>query len=179
MAKESPLQDRRALLDDWRRQVKNEEAGGGSGHKRDREIASETGAAIPLGTTEGSTALERYRMRKQQKLLEQHAEENYGSRPPLLPPARSLVSAYDDDETGDFSRAVSTITMSSGTPSFTRRLASSGKATRRKSLSVGAHHRYTRESLSQESREPDCKSNRLLCTDSSDSCVIHFSPIEL
>lgn len=159
LAKESPSQDRRALLDDWRRQVKNEEANiGSSGHKRDREIAPEIGVTAPLGNQEGSTALERYRMRKQQK----HAEEsNSGSRPPLLPPARSLVSGYDDDETGDFSRAVGTIGISGGTPSFSRRLASSGKATRRKSLSVSAIHRHARESLSQESREPDCKSHLL------------------
>jgi hypothetical protein len=163
LAKESPSQDRRALLDDWRRQVKNEEANiGSSGHKRDRENAPEIGVTAPLGNQEGSTALERYRMRKQQKLLQQHAEEsNSGSRPPLLPPARSLVSGYDDDETGDFSRAVGTIGISGGTPSFSRRLASSGKATRRKSLSVSALHRHARESLSQESREPDCKLHRL------------------
>ena len=157
LAKESPVQDRRALLDDWRRQVKNEEPS--SGHKRDREHAPETGAAVPLGIPEGSTALERYRMRKQQKLLQQYAEESAtGSRPPLLPPARSLASAYDDEETGDFSKVAGTIGISCGTPSFSRRLASSGKATRRKSFSVGAIHRHARESLSQESKEPDCKS---------------------
>ena len=156
LAKESPVQDRRALLDDWRRQVTNEEPS--SGHKRDREQAPETGAAVPLGISEGSTALERYRMRKQQKLLQQYAEESTGSRPPLLPPARSLASAYDDEETGDFSKAAGTIGISVGTPSFSRRLASSGKATRRKSFSVGAIHRHARESLSQESREPDCES---------------------
>lgn len=155
--KETPQKDRREMLDDWRRQVKTDDANNNS-HKRERddviEAMSSTAAVV---STEGTTALERYRMRKQQKLLQQHAEENYGSRPPLLPPSRSVVATYDDDEaTGDYSRAASSVNVMSGTPSFSRRLTSSGRAARRKSFSVGASHR-ARETLSQESREPECK----------------------
>jgi hypothetical protein len=162
-AKETPQKDRREMLDDWRRQVKIDDKNNTNPHKRDRDdnTAHETMSTAAVISTEGTTALERYRMRKQQKLLQQHAEENYGSRPPLLPPSRSFVpSTYDDDETtGDYSRtavAAASVSVLTGTPSFSRRLTSSGRAARRKSFSVGPNHR-TRETLSQESREPECK----------------------
>ena len=154
VTKESPVQDRRALLDDWRRGKLDAT---GNSVKRDREEEQEVFTTAPVVNLEGSTALERYRMRKQQKLQQQNAIENSGSRPPLLPPARSLMSAYDDEETGDYSRMVTSTGVSSGTPSFTRRLTNSGKAARRKSYSVGAINRYSRETLSQESREPECE----------------------
>ena len=147
---ETPQKDRRAMLDDWRRQTKQEEP---AANKRVRDDPT---AAI---STEGTTALERYRMRKQQKLLEQNNDENHGARPPLLPPTRSVISSHtcDDEETGDYSRAAISIGVSSGTPSLSRRLTTSGRAARRKSFSVGGNHRHMRESLSQESREPECK----------------------
>jgi len=146
---ETPQKDRRALLDEWRRQ-KGQEENTSKRLREDSTDSSEQNFTIASdGSTEGTTALERYRMRKQQKLLQQREESS--SRPPMLPPSRPAM-AFEDEDTTDFNASVSLI--SGGTPSFSRRLASSGRA-RRRSLSMGARHR-TRETFSQESHDKDC-----------------------
>jgi hypothetical protein len=152
VAKETPVKDRRALLEDWRRQTKNDEAI--AQHKREREDVENT-QYIAFASTEGTTALERYRMRKQQKLLQQNTDESSFSRPPLLPSTRSCIASNDDEDTSDYSRALSTINISTGTPSFSRRLGGTAGGARRRSFSVGGHQ--SREGASQDSRDSDRK----------------------
>lgn len=147
---ETPQKDRRALLDEWRRQKGHEE----NTSKRLREDSNYDSERSHTATSdfssEGTTALERYRMRKQQKLLQQREETS--SRPPMHPPARPPM-AFEDEDTTDHRASVSH--FSGGTPSFSRRLTSSGRA-RRRSLSMGAKHR-TREAFSQESHDTESK----------------------
>lgn len=145
----TPQKDRRAMLDEWRRQSKGPE----STNKRVLDDAVSSDSKPPLSSAEGGmTALERYRLRKQQKLMQHNDENAGGHRPPLLPPSRSAMTFEDEDTTIDLGRGTSSL-LSSGTPSFSRRLSTSGKA-RRRSFSVGAR---MRETLSQESREPESK----------------------
>ena len=121
----TPQKDSRSMLEDWRRKTDNEVSQNNTVIVHKREF-----------TETGSTALERYRMRKQLKLGQ---DEN--SLPPSGMPPRTISSAptFDDDElTGDYSR----VTL--GTPAFSRRVAGGGRAARRRSLSVGSRHR-TRE----------------------------------
>lgn len=146
------------MLDEWRRQSRDEQ----DSNKKAKTEGS-------FATSEGASALERYRMRKQQKAQQQQQlqatnDENNinSSRPPLLPrPTVSSSMTFDDDDdhTADFGgRTLS----SAGTPSFSRRLTSSGRA-RRRSTSMGAARRTPMSktlsqqslSLSQESKEPE------------------------
>lgn len=155
----TPQKDRRAMLDEWRRQTKTEESSS-SAIKREREESPDVKLNEPLAAPEGTTALERYRMRKQQKMLlahNQYDENNVpAARPPLLPPSRPAMAFEDDEVTSDYGRS-SGSHSNSGTPSFSRRLTSSGRA-RRRSYSVGgSHRRPPRDTLSQESQEPECK----------------------
>lgn len=130
--------DRRVMLDKWRREREDTAA------RMTSEIEPEAAipASLPSNTSESRSALERFRDRKRKE--RQH--ENV--LPPTHPSAttRSTI-CYDDDE--DYGHGGGTGTfISSGTPSFSRRLGGTASKARRRSYSVGARGRSM--NLSQE-----------------------------
>ena len=132
------MKDSRTMLEDWRRQSTHDDMhAASSANKRDFVEA-------------GTTALERYRMKKLQKLeqAENSLPPSHGFSSGMPPRAVNSAPIFDDDDlTGDYSR----VTM--GTPAFSRRLAGGGRAARRRSFSVGSRHRArdTSPCLTQDS----------------------------
>lgn len=122
----TPQKDSRAMLEEWRRTTED------NANKREFGDANA-----------GTTALERYRMRKQQKLETENLPPS-GRTAMSSVPIHSAPLFDDDDMTGEHSRAAL------GTPAFSRRLAGGGRAARRKSFSVGPRHRSS-PSLTQDS----------------------------
>ena len=129
------------MLDEWRKQLKKDDSDSNKRPKVNQETKQKS-----QFVTEGTTALERYRMRKQQKLQQQLMNEEH-QRPPQHPSRQVLLMDDEDDNTADFSRSSNSIPM--GTPSFSRRMTNSGKA-RRRSFSVNSSHRV-RSPLTQDS----------------------------
>ena len=132
--------DRQALLSKWRR----ERGDGGASIP----VESEPAAKPPSSgfASDSRSALERYRDRKRKE-----RQQNIMGEENVLPPTHPQLAAtrsticYDDDE--DYGRGASSL-MSSGTPSFNRRLGGSASKARRRSYSVGARGRGM--TLSQE-----------------------------
>ena len=143
---ESPKADRQVLLSKWR---------------RDQEITTmpaqeEEQSALPKPSSSGyvsdsRSALERYRDRKR-KERQQSTFSDENALPPPHPLTSNRTSIYfdDDENAGAYGRSNQ---ISSGTPSFSRRLAGSAKA-RRRSYSVPRGRGTT---FSQES---ECKLQR-------------------
>jgi kinesin family protein C1 len=135
---ETPIKDRRGLLDEWRRQSRatGEDGEAESLHKRSRVVpeaprlppASSSTAAF---STEGTTALERFQMRKklqQQQQQQQHlqGDESFQSNNTSMAASSVLfLEEYDDTSTLASARTA-------GTPSMQRRLGGA----RRSSLSI-------------------------------------------
>ncbi len=133
--------DRRAMLDKWRREREDVTT-----VRMPTEVEH---APVPLlsSNTESRSALERFRDRKRKE-----RQQDY-----VLPPTHPTATAnrsticYDDEE--DYGRGGGGGTggfVSSGTPSFSRRLGGSASKARRRSYSVGARGRNSMN-LSQES----------------------------
>lgn len=150
---ETPNKDRRVLLDEWRRdrhvrgregvapdelesskRIKTQERESPS---LPRSASSQSTPSASPAYNEGTTALERIRMRKQQK-LQQQSVNNENALPPQHPSSQRSTVCYDEDEenTDDYSRAASSV-ISGGTPSMSRRLGAGGRARRRSFLPKG------------------------------------------
>lgn len=158
------MKDSRTMLEDWRRQSTHDDMhAASSANKRDFVEA-------------GTTALERYRMKKLQKLeqAENSLPPSHGFSSGMPPRAVNSAPIFDDDDlTGDYSR----VTM--GTPAFSRRLAGGGRAARRRSFSVGSRHRArdTSPCLTQDSEASLSQPLSQLTTFSAPTPMITHQPV--
>jgi len=129
--------DRMALLNKWRRER------GDAAARMPTEVEPAAASLPSSSNSESRSALERFRDRKR---IERQQENELPPRSTHPPPAASRSTfCFDDDE--DYGRGGSTF-MSSGTPSFNRRIGGSASKARRRSYSVDVHGRNM--SLSQE-----------------------------
>jgi hypothetical protein len=156
--------DRRALLDEWRRQrgepsIAAEDVVTSNKRPKLQQHQQQREAVLPrsggtYGTSSSSstvfiaaaeTSLERYRLKKLQKLQQSSVAEE-SSFPPRPTANRSF--AHDDDETASESnRGVSSL-FSAGTPSAGRRLGAARRrsfSTNNLSLSFLSHSPMTQE----------------------------------
>lgn len=147
--------DRRAALDDWRRQARSRDrpsdlsSDDADSNKRPKLDESFELSKAPPFVSQGTTALERYRMRKQQQQGQQTLQDATATLPPHPPLTNRSTICFDDDD--DEPTYPPVTTLSAGTPSFRRRTGGAVRA-RRNSMSAGAKTRYRASpSLSQES----------------------------
>mmetsp|Transcript_9905 Transcript_9905/g.14701 ORF Transcript_9905/g.14701 Transcript_9905/m.14701 type:complete len:891 (+) Transcript_9905:39-2711(+) len=149
----SDKKDRRAMLEEWRMQVRNrnnpptlssskEEHG-----DRKRRLHDNEGQTMPplppsSSSADGMTALERFRMRKQQRLQSEN-DENAEPNIPLPPQSTSKASSSRSNYCSDDETSSRTGT----TPSFNRRLSISGGARKARRKSVAGAKRRNRDSL--------------------------------
>lgn len=153
---ETPGKDRRVLLDEWRRQSRatGENGDTDSLHKRPRVGGQEAprlppsaghaptaSSATAAFATEGTTALERYHMRKkQQQQQQQQVDESFLSHTTSMTASSPLcLEEYDETSTFNSGRLAAT-------PSMPRRLGGA----RRTSLSVPRGRKSLLLSQSQE-----------------------------
>ena len=169
-ASTEPIKDRRTMLEEWRAQVRAKENGAATAsasafattssddkenHKRTRMESgsgeAESAAGLPLPPAEGLTAVERFRMRRKQRL---DSTNSHSGIPPAIPSDRSFATASTAacsvTEAPSVASRQSSICFDDDTPPAgagrSNRLGNTPVANRRMSMLSGGARRNTRAS---------------------------------